>query len=114
MAMIATDAFAAERGSQPAVRVLLTLAALAELVDSASSVTTLFLDHSQFAGPGLVTVAGLTAIALKPLLSITAIGCALTGWLRVGTCALAGICLCTWFSDLPSVLSNGVDTSFSL
>ena len=114
MATIATDAFSGERGSQLTLRVLVTLAALAELVDSASRVPVLFLDHSQIPGPGLAAAAGLTAIALKPLLSITAIGCALTNWPRAAVCALACVGICTWFNDLPSVLSHGLDTSFSL
>jgi hypothetical protein len=111
MATIATDAFSGERGSQLTLRVLVTLAALAELVESAAHVPALFMDHAQIPGPGLGGAATLTAIALKPLLSITAIGCALTNWQRAATCALAGVGICTWLNDLPALLSHGLDVS---
>src|SRR5207302_3434817 len=109
MASAALDAFAGESGSRLTLRILLAVAALAELVDSASSLPALFMDHSQIPGPGLGGTVFLTTIGLKPVLAFAAIGAALMNWRRVAVCGLAGVGICTWFNWLPSVVSYGLE-----
>src|SRR5204863_4521907 len=100
---------AGDSTSRLTMRILLAIAALAELVDSASSVPALFMDHSQIPGPGVGGVIFLTTIGLKPVLAFLAIGGALMNWRRLAVCGLAGIGICTWFNYLPSVVSYGLD-----
>lgn len=97
------DGFVSDPASPLSLRLLLIVAALAELVDSASSLPVLFMDHTQIPGPGLGGVLILAAIALKPPLAIAAIGAALIKRMRFAACALAAIGICTWLFYLPSM-----------
>src|SRR5437868_3624693 len=110
----AVDVFAGESGSRLTLRILLVIAAVAELVDSASSVPALFMDHSQIPGPGLGGAVILTTIALKPLLAFVCIGGVLMNWPRVAVCGLAGVGICTWFNYLPSVMLHGLDLQLNI
>jgi hypothetical protein len=111
--MTTSDAFAPDPASPLSLRLLLLLTALAELVDSASSVPALFMDHSRIPGPSLGGAIILTAIALKPPLAVAAIGGALIKRMRLAVCALAGVSICTWFNYLPSVASYGLDLRYN-
>ncbi len=97
------DGFVSDPASPLSLRLLLIVAGLAELVDSASSLPALLLDQSQIPGPGIGGALILTAIALKPPLAIAAIGGALIKRMRFAVCALAGIGVCTWLFYLPSM-----------
>jgi hypothetical protein len=114
MTMASTDdGFVSDPASPLSLRLLLIVAALAELVDSASSLPVLFMDHTQIPGPGIGGALILTAIALKPPLAIAAIGGALIKRMRFAVCALAAIGLCTWLFYLPSMKVSDVGVPFS-
>jgi len=95
--------FVSDPASPLSLRLLLIVAALAELVDSASALPALFMDHTQIPGPGIGGVIILTTIALKPSLALAAIGGALIKRMRFAVCALAAIGICTWLFYLPSM-----------
>ena len=107
------DGFVSDPASPLSLRLLLIVAALAELVDSASSLPVLFMDHSQIPGPGIGGALILVTIALKPPLAIAAIGGALIKRMRFAVCALAAIGVCTWLFYLPSMKPSDYGTSFS-
>jgi hypothetical protein len=114
MTMVTTDdGFVSDPVSPLSLRLLLIVAALAELVDSASSLPALFMDHSQIPGPGIGGALILTTIALKPPLAIAAIGGALIKRMRFAVCALAAIGVCTWLYFLPSMTLSDLDDGFS-
>jgi hypothetical protein len=114
MTMATTDdGFVSDPASPLSLRLLLIVAALAELVDSASSLPLLFMDHTQIPGPGLGGVLILTTIALKPPLAIAAIGGALIKRMRFAVCALAAIGVCTWLFYLPSMKLSDLASPFS-
>ena len=114
MTMVTTDdGFVSDPASPLSLRLLLIVAALAELVDSASSLPALFVDHSQIPGPGIGGALVLTTIALKPPLAIAAIGGALIKRMRFAVCALAAIGVCTWLYFLPSMTLSDLDDGFS-
>ena len=114
MTMVTTDdGFVSDPASPLSLRLLLIVAALAELVDSASSLPALFMDHSQIPGPGIGGALILTTIALKPPLAIAAIGGALIKRMRFAVCALAAIGVCTWLYFLPSMTLSNLDDGFS-
>jgi hypothetical protein len=111
MTMVTTDdGFVSDPTSPLSLRLLLIVAALAELVDSASALPTLFMDHSQIPGPGIGGALILTTIALKPPLAIAAIGGALIKRMRFAVCALAAIGICTWLYFLPSMKLSDLDS----
>jgi hypothetical protein len=114
MAASTFGAIAGESGSRLTLRILLGLAALAELVESASSVPALFMDHSQIPGPGLGGTVFLITIGLTPLLAFACIGGVLMNWPRVSVCGLAGVGICTWFNYLPSVVLHGLELPLNL
>src|SRR5215470_15096177 len=110
MTMVTTDdGFVSDPASPLSLRLLLIVAALAELVDSASSLPALFMDHSQIPGPGIAGALMLTTIALKPPLAIAAIAGALIKRMRFAVCALAAIGICTWLYFLPSMKLSDLD-----
>ena len=109
----ANDGFVSDPASPLSLRLLLIVAALAELVDSASSVPALFMDHTDIPGPGIAGAIVLTAIALKPPLAIAAIGSALIKRMRLAACALAATGLCTWLFYLPSMKLADLGRAFS-
>src|SRR5262249_59786564 len=91
------------------LRLLLIVVALAELVDSASSLPVLFIDHSRIPGPGIGGAIVLATIALKPPLAIAAIGGALIKRMRFAVCALAAIGICNWLYFAPSMKLSDFD-----
>jgi hypothetical protein len=99
----ANDGFVSDPAAPLSLRLLLIVAALAELVDSAAALPALFMDHTQIPGPGIAGAIVLASIALKPLLAIAAIGGALIKRMGLAVCALAAIGICTWLSYLPSM-----------
>jgi len=109
----ANDGFVSDPASPLLLRLLLIVAALAELVDSASSLPVLFMDHTQIPGPGLGGAIILTAIALKPPLAIAAIGSAMIKRMRLAVCALAATGLCTWLFYLPSMKLSDLAVPFN-
>jgi hypothetical protein len=109
----ANDGFVSDPASPLSLRLLLIVAALAELVDSASGWLGLFMNHEQIPGPGLGGAIILTVIALKPPLAIAAIGSALIKRMRLAVCALAAIGLCTWLFYLPSMKLADLSVPFS-
>jgi hypothetical protein len=109
----ANDGFVSDPASPLSLRLLLIVAALAELVDSASSLPALLMDHSQIPGPGITGAILLITIALKPPLAIAAIGCALIKRMRLAVCALAAIGICTWLFYLPSMTLTGLGAPFN-
>jgi hypothetical protein len=114
MTMATTDdGFVSDPASPLSLRLLLIVAALAELVDSASSLPVLFLDHSQIPGPGIGGVLMLATIALKPPLAIAAIGGALIKRMRIAVCALAAVGVCTWLYYLPSMRLSDLAAPFN-
>ncbi len=114
MTMASTDdGFVSDPASPLSLRLLLIVAALAELVDSAASLPVLFMDHSQIPGPGIGGALILATIALKPPLAIAAIGGALIKRMRFAVCALAAIGVCTWLFYLPSTKLSDLGISFS-
>ncbi len=114
MTMASTnDGFVSDPASPLSLRLLLIVAALAELVDSASSLPVLFMDHSQIPGPGIGGALILTTIVLKPPLAIAAIGGALINRMRFAVCALALIGICSWLFYLPSMTFTDLNIHFS-
>ena len=109
----ANDGFVSDPASPLSLRLLLIVAALAELVDSASSLPALFMDHTQIPGPGIAGAIILTTIALKPPLAIAAIGSALIKRMRLAVCALAATDICTWLFYLPSMKLADLSVPFS-
>ena len=109
----ANDGFVSDPASPLSLRLLLIVAALAELVDSASSVPALFMDHTDIPGPGIAGAIVLTAIALKPPLAIAAIGGALIKRMRFAVCALSSIGICSWLFYLPSMKLSDFSAPFS-
>jgi hypothetical protein len=114
MTMATTDdGFVSDPASPLSLRLLLIVAALAELVDSASSLPLLFMDHSTIPAPGIGGVITLIAIALKPPLAIAAIGGALIKRMRFAVCALAAIGVCSWLFYLPSMKLSDLAVPFN-
>jgi hypothetical protein len=107
------DGFVSDPASPLSLRLLLIVAALAELVDSASSLPVLFMDHAQIPGPGIGSALILITIALKPPLAIAAISGALIKRMRFAVCALASIGLCSWLFYLPSMKLADLSTPLS-
>lgn len=109
----ANDGFVSDATSPLSLRLLLIVAALAELVDSAAaSLPALFMDHSQIPAPGVTGAIILTGIALQPPLAIAAIGSALIKRMRLAGCALAAIGICTWLIYLPSMTLKDLAVPF--
>ena len=114
MVMATTDdGFVSDPASPLSLRLLLIVAALAELVNSAASLPVLVMDHSQIPGPGIGGVIILITIALKPPLAIAAISGALIKRMRFAVCALAGIGICSWLFYLPSMKLADLNIGFS-
>jgi hypothetical protein len=109
----ANDGFVSDPASPLSLRLLLIVAALAELVDSASSLPTLIIDHSQIPGPGIGSAIILASIALKPPLAIAAIGSALIKRMRLAVCALALTGICTWLFYLPAMTLTDLGVPFN-
>jgi hypothetical protein len=109
----ANDGFVSDPASPLSLRLLLIVAALAELVDSASSLPTLIIDHSQIPGPGIGGAIILASITLKPPLAIAAIGSALIKRMRLAVCALALTGICSWLFYLPSMTLTDLGAPFN-
>ena len=109
----AADVFVSDPASPLSLRLLLIVAALAELVDSASSLPPLIIDHSRIPGPGIGGAIILASIALKPPLAIAAIGSALIKRMRLAVCALAATGICTWLFYLPSMTLTNLGVPFN-
>ena len=110
----ANDGFVSDATSPLSLRLLLIVAALAELVDSAAaSLPALFMDHSQIPAPGITGAIILTGIALQPPLAIAAIGSALIKRMRLAVCALAATGICTWLFYLPSMTLTNLGVPFN-
>ena len=107
------DGFVSDATSPLSLRLLLIVAALAELVDSASSLPVLFMDHAEIPAPGIGGALILATIVLKPPLAIAAIGSALIKRMRFAVCALAGIGICSWLFYLPSMKLADLSVPFS-
>src|SRR5256885_8881822 len=75
MTMASTEhGFVSDPASPLSLRLLLIVAALAELVDSASALPALFMDHTQIPGPGIGGAIILPTNSLKPPLALAAVG----------------------------------------
>jgi len=108
----ANDGFVSDPASPLSLRLLLIVAALAELVDSASGLLGLFVNHEQIPAPGVAGAIVLTSIALKPPLAIAAIGSALIKRMRLAVCLVAAIGICTWLIYLPSLTLKDLAVPF--
>lgn len=107
------DGFVSDAESPLSLRLLLIVAALAELVDSASSLPVLFMDRTDIPDPGLGGTLIVLTIALKPPLAIAAISGALIKRMRFAVCALASIGICSWLFYLPSMKLSDFSAPFS-
>jgi hypothetical protein len=109
----ANDGFVSDPAAPLSLRLLLLVAALAELVDSASGWLGLFMNHERIPSPGITGAVILASIALKPPLALAAIGGALAKRMRLAACALAATGICTWLLYLPSMMLTDLGAPFN-
>ena len=105
---VGSAAFPAPAPRLLALRILLVIVALIELMDSLVGAWMLLGDMTVFPGPGIGGALIKLHLATHPLLALAALILAAIGRARHAIMVLAAVILTTWLSFLPSVVLHGL------